>query len=257
MKNIKSVDFYEKVIIHHKTHLNETESFFNNFSGVYTKTGLISKLSIFGTRLNILLASYSKGDDKDNLRQQFSEAVKVMEQVWDKRITKVYHGQGQVEYDQYKLNSYIHILQMFSLAVLLEVPKNEFQILVDLIDRDGIKDRLIEFMISSRYPKRSEIKEESYQRYMMIPKLYKKLVDIAYNLEFDRAILETDNFLKKEWIKIPKKYYINLNLKDIPKYEVKSGFVGFWTFEVAAVVKIKALDDSSFRDNRFYPNRLV
>lgn len=215
------------------------------------------KLVTFSARLQILIASYSKGDDKESLRQQFSEAVKVMEQVWDKRITKVYHGRQQEEYDQYKLNSYIQMLQMFSLAVLLDVPKNEFQMLVNLIDKDHIKDKLIEFMISLKFPNRPALKEESYQRYMMIPKLYKKLVNIAYDLEAELAILDTNDFLKKEWIKIPKKYFINLNLKDIPDYEVKSGFVGLWAFEVAAVVKIKGLDDSSFKENRFYPDRLV
>ncbi|MDT8346915.1 MAG: DUF1911 domain-containing protein, partial [Flavobacteriaceae bacterium] len=145
----------------------------------------------------------------------------------------------------------------FSLAILLDVSKDDFQVIVDLIDKDDIKDKLIEFMISSRYPERPALKEDSYKRYMMIPKLHKKLVDIAYDLQAEQAILETNDFLKKEWIKIPKKYYINLNLKDIPNYEVKSGFVGLWAFEVAAVVKIKGLDDSSFKDNKFYPDRLL
>lgn len=268
MKNVKNIDFYQKVIARYIEHLKLTEEKITNFppeeewetrpeksSDEKYLNGL--KLSLFGLRLNILIASYSKGDDKASLRSQFSETVKVIEGVWDKRITKVYHGRQQEEYDQYKLNSYIQMLQMFSLAVLLDVPKNEFQILVNLIDKDHIKDKLIEFMISSRYPNRPALKEESYQRYMMIPKLYKKLVDIAYNLEAEQAILETNDFLKKEWIKIPKKYYINLNLKDVPNYEVKSGFVGIWAFEVAVVVKIKGLDDSSFKENRFYPDRLL
>ena len=180
-----------------------------------------------------------------------------MEKVWDKRITKVYHGRQQEEYDQYKLNQYIYMLQMFSFAVLLEVPNKEFNILVQLIDKDNIKDNLIEFMIASRLSSRPSLKAESYKRYMLIPNLYKNLVNIAYNLEGAKAVTAINNFLNKEWIKIPKKYFIDLNLKDIPNYEVKSGFVGLWAVEVAAVVKIKGLDDIGFRDNKFYPARLV
>lgn len=268
MKNVKDNTFYNNVIEKHLDLVHRREYEINNFPPKEeweTRPHKMSteyhlqqiKLVTFSARLQILIASYSKGDNKESLRSQFSEAVKVMEEVWDKRITKVYHGRQQIEYDQYKLNSYIHMLQMFSLAILLEVPKDEFDILVNLIDRDHIKDKLIEFMILSRYPERRNLKEESYQQYMLIPKLYKKLVDIAYDFQTEKAISEISNFLKKEWIKIPKKYYINLNLKDIPNYEVKSGFVGLWAFEVAAVVKIKGLDDSSFKDNRFYPDRLI
>ena len=180
-----------------------------------------------------------------------------MAEVWDRRITKVYHGKKQEEYDQYKLNPFIYIVQMFSLAILLDVPKKEFIILVNLIDKDNIKDRLIEYFISQQLKDRKPIKAESYKRYLLIPKLFRKLVDTAYEPQAEKAITDIDAFLKKEWIKIPKNYFINLNLKDIPGYEVKSGFVGLWAFEVAAVVKIKALDDSSFRENRFYPDRLM
>ncbi|TXK73357.1 PoNe immunity protein domain-containing protein [Mesonia sp. HuA40] len=268
MKNVKDNTFYNNIIEKHLDLVHRREYEIKNFPPkeewetrphkMSTEIHLQQiKLVTFSARLQILIASYSIGNNKENLRSQFSEAVKVMEQVWDKRITKVYHGRQEEEYNQYKLNSYIHMLQMFSLAVLLEVPKNEFDILVNLIDRDHIKDKLIEYMISSRYSKRPVLKKESYQRYMMIPKLYKKLVNIAYDLKAEQAILETRDFLKKEWIKIPKKHFISLNLKDIPNYEVKSGFVGLWAFEVAAVVKIKGIDDSSFKDNRFYPDRLV
>jgi hypothetical protein len=146
---------------------------------------------------------------------------------------------------------------MFSLVILLDVPKKEFIILINLIDKDNIKDRLIGFFISHQLKGRKPIKAESYKRYLLIPKLFRKLVDTAYEPQAEKAITDIDTFLKKELIKIPKNYFINLNLKDIPGYEVKSGFVGFWAFEVAAVVKIKALDDSSFRENRFYPDRLM
>jgi hypothetical protein len=95
MEKVKNIEFYELVIEQHKTHLDETETFLKNFSGEITKIGLISKLSIFGARLNILIASYSKGSTKEELRSQFSEAVKVMAEVWDRRIVKMHMGKVQ------------------------------------------------------------------------------------------------------------------------------------------------------------------
>ena len=34
-------------------------------------------------------------------------------------------------------------------------------------------------------------------------------------------------------------------------------FYGYWAFEVAAIVKIKNLNDSSFRTNKYYPDKLL
>lgn len=69
---------------------------------------------------------------------------------------------------------------------------------------------------------------------------------------------ELEKFLK---IYLEKNWYQNLkgtgsyNLhKQAPKYPI---FPGYWAFEVAAIVKIKGLDDSSFRDHKYYPDRLV
>lgn len=215
------------------------------------------KFSLFGLRLNNLIASYSKGDDKNELKKQFSEAVLVMEKVWDKKLTKVYHGIKQEELNQYKFDTYLYMLQMFSFAVLLDVNKDEFMILVNLIDRDKVKDFLFEFIISSRVKDRKPIQEESYKRYLLVPKLYGKLVAIANDNDLLTAQKGIQQFLMKDWIKIPKNHFIDFNLKDIESYTVNSGFVGLWAFEVAAVVKIKGLDDSSFRDDKFYPDRLL
>lgn len=110
MKNIKNIDFYQKVIDKYVEHLKLTEAKIKNFppeeewetrpeksSDEQYLNGL--KLSLFGIRLNILIASYSKGDDTNSLRSQFSEAAKVMEQVWDKSRVKMHMGKTQKEID--------------------------------------------------------------------------------------------------------------------------------------------------------------
>jgi len=34
-------------------------------------------------------------------------------------------------------------------------------------------------------------------------------------------------------------------------------YVGYWCFAAAAIVKLKNLDDSSFRDNDYYPKDML
>jgi len=260
MKNIKTPDFYKlvidrnlEIIVNYELELFKIEFDLLDDSG--KNAVLISSLATFSLRLNNILASYSRGDDKNELKKQFSEAVMVMEKVWDKRITKVYHGVKQEEYNQYRFEPYLYMLQMMSLGLLLDVSNDEFKILVNLIDRDEVKDFLFEFLITSRIKERKPIQEESYKRYLLIPKLYGKLVAIAKNNDPKTSEMEVKKYLEKDWIKVYKNYYINFNLKDIDNYGVNSGFTGIWAFEVAAIVKIKQLNDSSFRDNVFYPDR--
>lgn len=268
MKNAKNKDFYQKVIERSNEIISDYESQILNFpkphlwgfGDLYRSKEIYLqqiKLVTFSARLNNLIASYSKGATKSELKQQFSEALMVMEKVWDKKITKVYYGVRQKELDQYKLSPYLYMLQMFALSILLDASDDEFNVLVNLIDRDKVKDYLIEFFIIYRVKNREKPQNESYSRFVIIPQLYKDLVDVAYGNSIDSDEEAIKHFLDKKWIKIPKKNSVNLNLKDIPNYEVKDGFVGLWAFEVAALVKIKGLDDSSFRDNQFYPDRLV
>lgn len=256
MKGIKSNEFYQKIIDRNNEFIKENKKLLDEIKNNPEMKTQSSILAYFIWHLNNIIASYSKGDTKDELQKQFSETIVVMEKVWNKKATKVFHGRQQEEYDQYRLQPHINMLQMLSLAVLLDVPEDEFNILVTLIDRDNIKDFLIEFIISSKIKNRKPLTEEGYNRYLIIPQLYKKLVDIANTESKSEAESKIKDFLKKYWIKIPKKNALNLNLKDIPNYEVSSGFVGLWAFEVAAIVKIKQLNDSSFKDNVFYPENL-
>jgi len=257
MKNSKNTQFFTQVIDRNLSFINENKKWFEGFN-VNAEINLnYSITAYFVWHLNNIIASYSRSDDKNELKKQFSETLKVMEKVWDKRLTKVYHGIKQEELNQYKFEPYLYMLQMLSLGILLDIPDSEFNQLKKLIDQDNIRDFLYEFLISSRNKDRKPILEESYKRYLLIPKLYGKLVAIANNNDRKTAEIELKKYLEKEWIKVYKNYYIDFNLKDIENYDVNSGFTGIWAFEVAAIVKIKQLDDCSFKDNVFYPERLV
>lgn len=75
-----------------------------------------------------------------------------MQEVWDKRVVKMHVGREQREMDVYYLDKYIYMRSMLSLGVLLEVPDEEFDILIELIKRDKIQDSLYDFLIREREP---------------------------------------------------------------------------------------------------------
>jgi hypothetical protein len=260
MKNGKDTDFYKEVIYKYIDLIYRKEQDIINFPPkeeweirphkMNTEIHLQQiKLVTFSARLNILIASYSKGSTKE-LRSQFSEAVKVMAEVWDRGIVKMHMGKAQKEIDVYYITHTFYMRWMLSLAVLLDVPEDEFQIVINLVKRDNIKDALYDICIQTKI-KNWQISDEVRP---LKPK--NKIIDIINEPDKDKAKKMTKTYLEKQWFKTFK----NLGgweKPDADKFDVKSGFVGFWAFEVAAVVKIKALDDSSFRENRFYPDRLM
>jgi hypothetical protein len=92
MKEVKDVFFYNAAIRRNSDFIVGHEKELQNYKGEVNDIFLSSRLAYFVWHLNNIIASYSKGSTKEELRSQFSEAVKVMAEVWDRRITKVYHG---------------------------------------------------------------------------------------------------------------------------------------------------------------------
>lgn len=119
-----------------------------------------------------------------------------------------------------------------------------------MVKRDHIKDALYGICIKTR------IKDWQISDVVRPLSPKNKIIDIIN--EDDKIICEklTKTYLEKHWFKTFKNWG-GWQTTDVSGLDVNSAFVGFWAFEVAAVVKIKRLDDSSFKDNQFYPDRLV
>jgi hypothetical protein len=152
------------------------------------------------------------------------------------------------------LFAYDDMLWMLSLGYLLNIPKESFEKLVKIIDRDNIKDNLLEFIIRAKIPERTIIKEESYEKYFDLPeKIFVKIRQII--IENDKKIAQKlmSEYLKKDW-------YNNHKTQGwwgSHKNEKQNVYYGYWSFEAAAVVKILDLDDSSFKDCQYYPADMV
>lgn len=254
MKNVKTNDFYSHAILRNKVIYDnyEIELFgidVNMLNEDQKSAVRISELATFSLRLNNIIASYSKGDNKNELKKQFSAAVLVMEKVWDKRAVKMFLGAQQKEHDVYYIGQTFDMRWMLSLAVLLEVPDDEFTILVNFIKRDNIKDAMYDICIKSR------INDWIISDVVRPLSPKNKIIDIIN--EDNKVICEQliKAYLEKHWFKTFKNW--GWLSPDVSNFDVNSGFVGYWAFEVAAIVKIKGLDHSSFREHPFYPDRLL
>jgi len=246
MKNCKEIDYYNS-LIEKLTEINRENKLKLGKGLINSKNLTLRKMSWFLRDIKILISHYSSNNEKEKLRELYSILIKDIGNVWKKEVVKLKDSKGN-DLGVYILEPYIFMRWMLSLGVLLDVPNNEFNILVDLIKRDEINDKLYDFLISSR------IEDWKISDSMSLKKpenSIQEIIDIQDNTECEKNIKE---YLNKEWYKTYKYAgFYNSHTKPEDMFL----FYGYWAFEVAALAKIKGLDDSSFRTNKYYPNTLL
>lgn len=211
------------------------------------------KQSMVQTSINLINCKYSSSKDIATLCGDLINAINLTHESWD-GFWKLRAGEpnGSIVLDQYILSAYDEMLWMLSLGYLLNIEEADFNKLVEVIDRDGVKDFLFEFIIRAKIKDRQPIKEESYREFFGVPQTFEKLRQAITEIDKTKAEKLIKEFITKEWYK---------NHKDAGWYNSHKSkhdtYFGYWSFETAAVVKIMGLDDSSFIDCPYYPKDLL
>jgi hypothetical protein len=217
------------------------------------RIGAVQYGNVIMSAIELITAHYSSGSSIEELSIEIRRVIEYMERYWKPEQTKVKARAGKKceLWDQYRLESYEYFLHILSLAYLLNVPDEDFLVLVDLIDRDNISDNLYEFIIKARFPQRAKIREEEYSLdKSFILKVYKHLRAATQQKDMQEAAKLVKQFLEKSFYHKHANFYNKHNIQ----HEV---YYGYWSFESAAVVAIMGLDDSSFRENQYYPKDLI
>lgn len=208
-----------------------------------------AKYGNLGHYIESLITQYSLGYNLIEIRNSIKNIIQLAPSLWMPTCTKVHDNKGLL-YDKYFIGSYERFLQILSLAYLLEESDSDFQVLVDIVDRDNISDDLYEFIIKARFSDRIQEKSEIYETNSATLKVYYKLRKATETEDKVEASKLIKQFLEKDF------YHKHMNLYNSHNSKADI-YCGYWSFEAAAVVKIMGLDDSSFIDNQYYPKDLV
>lgn len=201
--------------------------------------------------LQLAISKYSAGYNLSELIDDLKNAIDFAFQSWN-GFWNLKSDKGMV-LNQYVLSAYDDMLWMLSLAYLLDVSDDYFKKLIDIIDRDNVKDILFEFIISARIKDREKITKECYdEAYIGVTKIYETLrsvISIPNNNTRQELI---SKFIDKEW------YSNHRSAGSFNNHKSKhKTYYGYWSFETAAVVKILNLDDASFKKSSYYPNDII
>lgn len=253
MKGFKEKDYYLKVLENRQEALvNATKQInkINKNDSLEAQSKQLAKnrLTIAVLNYDILHVMYSCEFSKDDLKQQFSTTLHLFISNWNSSVVKMHIGRQQKMLDIYYIDYYIRLRWMLSFAVLLDAPQDGFNSLAMIVKNDNIKDSFYDTVFASRIDN-WEISKE-----LLLKKPSNKLNAILFGNDNEKSQNDIKNYLDKDWYKTYKNYgnYQTHNKADENYY-----FFGYWAFEVAALVKIKGLDDSTFRENQYYPDRLL
>jgi hypothetical protein len=176
---------------------------------------------------------YSLGMDKENVHTSVLESISVFEEgfKWEGFTN------GYMQYDQ--------MCWLISMAILADVGDEDFQRITAIIKRDRVRDRLLNFLIKFKQPDWSDAGGDFIQK-----SPYEKLKRAIDETSADAGIKEIQNYLKRDvWYKGHEDaawHDSHLNTK-------VNTYVGYWSWEAAALVKAKGWDDEKLKDNEYYP----
>lgn len=186
-------------------------------------------LSSFNYELEDIIAKYSLG-----------EAIHTIEGDFDNALIDLGHiGEREV--------GYLNLIWMISLGILLETEKKNLVSLAKLVEKENMNDAVIDFLLcasdigytnmTNRY-----YKENPYAK-------TREMIELAQT-DKKEASKRLQTYMEKEWFK----GHYDYEWKNAHK---EPGYVGYWSFETAALVKILELDDTSLKDNNHYPYDLA
>jgi hypothetical protein len=195
------------------------------------------KERIFSESLHTAIACFSAGRSSLEQSKFLIIAVRLLESHW---FYPPKPNSVSVYFD-----SYPKIIWMTTLMDFLRL-RNELGIAIqNLIESIESRDWLLDYLFYLKKPQAETL---------IFPKPYATLKAAVEAQATDPKLASAlvKRYLEKEWYKGHKDAYWYDNHKS--KHDT---FFGYWSFEAAAVVKIAGIDDSSFRDNEYYPKDLL
>ena len=185
---------------------------------------------IFNYQFQRLVANYSMGQPISSIIEEYKITVSYMEKGWN------------------AISGYIDMVWLLSIGIMLEAEPDIFEKLKSLVERDHLNDYLVDFLLQNctQWSKQTTKFE--------FPRPYKATQDIISLAQTDKsaAVERLKKYLKKEWYK----GHSDTGWHDAHKSKWQI-HIGYWSFESGALVKILGLDDSTLKDQQYYPYDMV
>lgn len=227
------IEYHKEFIAENREDIKNLEEDIKNGVQRYSKD---NKSIIEGTYLasfryetENVIAKYSLGEDISAIEEDFHNAIDYLEHTGTREV------------------GYLDLLWMVSLGILLETDKKNIERLSKLVEKKKISDSVIDFLLCA-----SDIGWTKITNVYFKENPYAKTREIIELAQTDKreASKRMQTYMEKEWFKGHYDYEWKNSHKE-------PGYVGYWSFETAALAKILELDDASLINHNHYPYDLA
>jgi hypothetical protein len=180
------------------------------------------KRAIYSSHLDIAQAHYSYGAKKELVKQAVLQCILAFEDSF-----QFVKGFGQ--YDE--------MIWLLSLAVLCDIDRENFKKITDVLKRDKVNDQLLSFIIKS---KDTTWQESSAQPLQKHPYAKGTNLNTAADIKF---------YLDKVWYQ----GHSDAAWHDTHLNKAVNCYSGYWAWEAAVIAKIKGIDDTVLKSQKYYP----
>jgi hypothetical protein len=189
---------------------------------------------------------YSRGDALSNFRDDVEDILAKREQLRSLCDSLPLNEQkDRVQYERLSFDNYLDFFWWLSLAVCMGMNQAHIARVLASIDNSG-KDALLDRIAIMLGDDQRIVGSE-----LVFPKQYALLLQVLDASSDERPKLVKkflDGWYKGNRNKAP--WYDNHKGED-------TGYIGYWCFEAALVVKLLEIDDSTFREHMHYPADLI
>ncbi|EIT84446.1 hypothetical protein A374_15012 [Fictibacillus macauensis ZFHKF-1] len=174
-------------------------------------------------------AKYSMGADISSLEEDFFQGVDVLERMGEEKA------------------HYLRLLWLLSLGILLEMEPTYIEKIKKKVHQEHINDGVMNYLFAAYGIGETEVvavyeKENPYAK-------TREILELA-TTDRKAASKRLTQYMKKEWFQGHYDYEWRTAHK-------RHGYLGFWSFETAALAKILQLDDSELEKSNHYPYEIA
>lgn len=220
--NLKDIEYFNNFINEDLARVNKFSDKLKN-GEVKVDRILPVKSKVHDLKLGIMIAKYSKGDEISSLEKEYLKLVDDWEEIW--------------EPEYYNKN-----LNMISLAVLFKIDIVRVKKIKSMLRKSDVNDWLFDFLLDSLDGEQTEENKE-----MIFPDAFSTLRKIVFE-ENKKELLK--KYLSDQW------YNEECGCYEAHKSK-QNIYYGYWSFEAGAIAKIMNIEDSSLKNEPYYPYDFV
>ena len=190
---------------------------------------------LFKKHLELCELKYSMGEPVAEVKKSYQEALTKLKEYQKFRLHEAF--------DFERVQQYLVALRLVSLSYLLEIEQSEIETLAAGLGNEG-KDLLYESILGQR------IKGRVIKKSLLHPDPFKYLAALP-QAQAERKVVFLAHFMK-QWYKTYRSKFLNPNQRPGQFH-----FVGYWSFELAAMIKIHGVEDRKIANSPVYPRDLI